>query len=674
MLSSTEKRSQSLADNNQSSQNPHLSDEQLLLSLDGELSAHETARVDVHVVSCWSCRARREQIEKAIGLVVEYQARLFEAYLPIPTGGRARFVTQLEELARTAARPPLWSRILRTLRMFESIAQDTIPRHAWTGVVVLASLALFLYLRLWEAPKVSGSQLLVNAQASEVRALHSVAAPVVYQKLRIQIGSQAVTRTIYSDPVRKRQVGRLDVDGGDGEKVAGNGGLRSQTGDQRDAVKAADTELRRTFLTAHLSWEDPLSPANYSAWYKSLDEKLDEVTEVGHEFITLKTTTSEGPIAEASITVRTADFHPVAEDLHLQDASRIEVHELAWEILPMEAINEAIFEPEANPNTLNRPPLSVPLKPAGVTDPELAEAELRVRVAIHAEKADLGEPIELDRDIPKSGQASVVVRGIVSTLERKNDLLTALQGIPHVDLRLETMEEAQSQQNQVPTDERHGAAPQITQGAQAQEFGVASEGVEATSHRPVAIVVAGRSAFDQQLEERFPIAKDRTAFVNETVEFVQDAMAEAWALRRLIDRYTPDTVAELSSGSQQTLELLIRDHVSALRQDVDEVQIRISPLLSPAFMANEPPVSDAVLSSAALDNDWRGTVVSVFSETRKVNDNGGSLLAGSSDTLSKPQTVVHGLQQALADLDTQLLALYQQVSGPFLSEPKNNRR
>src|ERR1700735_3946704 len=112
MRRSTEKRSRSSADNNQFNQNPHLSDEQLLLALDGELSAHEAAWVEVHVTSCWSCRARREQIEKATGDVVEYRDRLIQPYFPIPTGKRSGFVTRLEEFARTAARPTLRSRIL----------------------------------------------------------------------------------------------------------------------------------------------------------------------------------------------------------------------------------------------------------------------------------------------------------------------------------------------------------------------------------------------------------------------------------------------------------------------------------------------------------------------------------------------------------------------------------
>ena len=64
--------------------------------------------------------------------------------------------------------------------------------------------------------------------------------------------------------------------------------------------------------------------------------------------------------------------------------------------------------------------------------------------------------------------------------------------------------------------------------------------------------------------------------------------------------------------------------------------------------------------------------MSVFLEAQKVNDNGGALLAGSSEALSNQQTVVRELQKAMAELDTQLLALSQQVSGPFLNEPKKS--
>jgi hypothetical protein len=72
-----------------------------------------------------------------------------------------------------------------------------------------------------------------------------------------------------------------------------------------------------------------------------------------------------------------------------------------------------------------------------------------------------------------------------------------------------------------------------------------------------------------------------------------------------------------------------------------------------------------------MASDWRGTVMIVFPETQKVNDYAGALLAGPDEALSELQVVDSDLQQALAELGTQLSALYGQVGGPFLSELKN---
>jgi hypothetical protein len=672
----TESRNHRSADNKKSKQNPHLSDEQLLLALDGESSAQEAAQVKGHLEACWSCRARREQIEKAIEDVVEYRDRLMKPYFPMPLGGRSMFATRLEQLALSVGRPPLWKRILRGPQALVAIPQVPVPQYVWIVILFGASIALFSFQRLWQVPKVSASQLLENAQGSEVRALHSVARPVLYQKLRIRVGSQVVMRTIYRDPIGLRQADRVDAAEGAGGQLASDVSSQSRAQSQPNTVQTPDAELRRTFQNARLNWQDPLSPASYSAWYKSLGEKLVEVSAVTDDLITLKTTTSEGPISEARITVRASDFHPVEEDLRLQDTRQVEVHELAWEVLPMEAINVSIFASETMQSAGIGHPSSLAPQPAGLTDAELAEAELQARLAIHDEKADLGEQIELVRTPSRLGQRSVLVQGIISTVERKDDLVAALRGIPHVDLRLQTVEEAQLQQNQSAADKLQLAAPEIAKDVPAGDFRAADGSDDVTRLERSAVATAGRPALQQQLEELFPIAENRAAFVNETLELLQDAMAQAWALRRLGNRYTPDMVTELRSGSQQTLELLIRDHVSTLRQDVDEVRNRVSPFLSPTPVKSVPLTSmpDAHLSPEGATSDWHSTILIVFSETQRVHDNGAALLAGSGDSFSEVQAVEGELWKALTELETRLPALYQQVSGPFLSEARNSGR
>src|ERR1700730_10184893 len=118
MDKATESRSDSSADNKKSNHNPHLSDEQLLLALDGELLACEAAQVNVHLQACWSCRVRSEQIEEAIADVVKYRDHLTKPFLPLSPDGRANFVAQLQQLARRVRRISLWGRLVGVLYAF----------------------------------------------------------------------------------------------------------------------------------------------------------------------------------------------------------------------------------------------------------------------------------------------------------------------------------------------------------------------------------------------------------------------------------------------------------------------------------------------------------------------------------------------------------------------------
>src|SRR6202022_612259 len=105
-------------------------------------------------------------------------------------------------------------------------------------------------------------------------------------------------------------------------------------------------------------------------------------------------------------------------------------------------------------------------------------------------------------------------------------------------------------------------------------------------------------------------AEDRSAFINGVVELVQEALAQAWALRRLRDRYEPATVAQLSRGSRQTLELLIRDHVLVLRQNVDEARDMVATIVSPDPSADATGRTnlDMPPSASAPLTDWRYNV------------------------------------------------------------------
>jgi hypothetical protein len=155
------------------------------------------------------------------------------------------------------------------------------------------------------------------------------------------------------------------------------------------------------------------------------------------------------------------------------------------------------------------------------------------------------------------------------------------------------------------------------------------------------------------------------------VELVQEALAQAWALRRLRDRYGPETVAQLSRGSKQTLELLIRDHVSPLGQHVDEVRVMVESLVSSELSEEVSPLPTlaAPMPPSLPVRDWRDTVTEIFPEVQRENEDIAALLAESSPTATEGQALLRDLQLALAKLQAQLPVLYQDVSGPFLSGP-----
>src|SRR5579871_178397 len=81
---------------------PHLSDQELALAVDGELSSGREAEVRRHLQTCWECRARLHAMESAIDRLVDLHRRSLEPRLPPIAGPRALLRARLAE---ASARP-----------------------------------------------------------------------------------------------------------------------------------------------------------------------------------------------------------------------------------------------------------------------------------------------------------------------------------------------------------------------------------------------------------------------------------------------------------------------------------------------------------------------------------------------------------------------------------------
>jgi hypothetical protein len=77
----------------------HLSDQEMLLAVDGELSTHRAAEVHAHLAACWSCRARMAEIEATIADFARTHRQTLDPQLPPIAGPRALLRARLAESA-----------------------------------------------------------------------------------------------------------------------------------------------------------------------------------------------------------------------------------------------------------------------------------------------------------------------------------------------------------------------------------------------------------------------------------------------------------------------------------------------------------------------------------------------------------------------------------------------
>ncbi|HUO34831.1 MAG TPA: hypothetical protein VMU43_07550 [Candidatus Acidoferrum sp.] len=83
-----------------SAKEQHLIDEELLRMASGELSKRRRAEVRAHLECCWTCRERREEIEKTIQGFVAASREELDTALPPIEGPRALLRAQLADLAQ----------------------------------------------------------------------------------------------------------------------------------------------------------------------------------------------------------------------------------------------------------------------------------------------------------------------------------------------------------------------------------------------------------------------------------------------------------------------------------------------------------------------------------------------------------------------------------------------
>jgi hypothetical protein len=92
----------------------HLSDQDILLVADGEVSGKRARQARAHLAACWVCRSRLGELEGTIAEFVTHHRRTLDPMLPPSTGSRALLKARLAE---AAAVPSVnrWPRLLQLI-------------------------------------------------------------------------------------------------------------------------------------------------------------------------------------------------------------------------------------------------------------------------------------------------------------------------------------------------------------------------------------------------------------------------------------------------------------------------------------------------------------------------------------------------------------------------------
>ena len=92
----------------------HLSDQDILLVVDGEVSGRRARQARAHLTACWLCRSRLGELEGTIAEFVTLHRRTLDPTFPPSTGSRALLKARLAE----AAAVPSANSWLRLLQFF----------------------------------------------------------------------------------------------------------------------------------------------------------------------------------------------------------------------------------------------------------------------------------------------------------------------------------------------------------------------------------------------------------------------------------------------------------------------------------------------------------------------------------------------------------------------------
>jgi len=666
----------------------HPSIDELLLYLDGEIQAKTNRKVEAHLRVCWSCRVKREKIDRFISAFMEHRRTLLTDSLNFPPEALPRFAAQLSDLELDSGGSNLFSHLVGWLRSGVFHRRFSLK---YASFLLVCSSILFFLIRLSSVPPVSAKEVLQRAEMAEGQKLRQLPSAVVYQKLQLRWSrsvpgpTEFLTWEIWNDATNNRSRQRVEdargrrllpLEESDVAPLPGTDSLLEKTREDPSSLPPILAELEQVFQANHMDPRRPLSAASYEAWRRSIRTEAGEVIQTilpsGGEALTLKTV-APGPFArnaiiEADLVIRTEDWHPIEQLLKVQGQQGLQEYalsEAAFEVVALNSLSPSIF---ADVN-LPRAPLAIPqtaiASPAvAPTAVELTAAEVEAHYALHLFNACLGDPIEVLRD----SSDEILVRGLAEAEERKKELVAALERIPHVTVSIQTVAEAKA---------AISSSSHAQDGTQNQEPGPEFQESE------VVKVHSGKLPIQNQLERYFlqaraaesregesntesvGIAQKIADFSTKAVSLSNDVLSEAWALRQLSEDYPARQKEGLRPATRWLLGAMIRDHTTGLRLRIDQLRMLLEPVLT--SFGDERVGADSGMSDSpdSAESAWAARALRLFAIVQQIHQITSSLFAASEAPGQQGEYSPDELLPALDRVSSELQEVEAVVAGEF---------
>ena len=503
----------------------------LLRLVDGELPPGEARALEQHLEACPECRAEVADLRNTLAECLAYREQVLEAMLPPPPEPWADLAPEFTRIDRA---------LTPTLAQVPPVSRWHIrPALRWVLAAAAMLLVAFLY-EFRETPSVEAASLLHRAEIAAAK--RPATAP---RRVLIRTKTGQFTHIV--------------------------GSRLSQTSLPQEPPPPA---LQALFEAAHWDWNNPLSAQAFADCRDSLQDKKDSVTATADAY-QIRTTTPEGELAAASLTLRTSDLAPLEARLEFRNQDWVELTEAAE--APEDGGTAAAPPPAPEPPARRAEPS---LPPASVPSAETVPVSgvLQVLTALHKISADLGEQVEV-----KTVGCRLVVNGVGIPPPRQQEIQAALEKFPNVTVQFAE-----------PAAPPALAAPPPDAAVPPPPVESPSAGIAARVEKQL----GGRPQFER--------------FSSQMLDWSDAAMARTYALRRLAERFPASSEAAFSPADRHALRQIARENAAVLADLAGRMSRTLKPVLtglggqtatpSPLVVdAWQPAAEDLVLTAQRVE-------------------------------------------------------------------------